>query len=46
MVFHMDGSPDEPNDELPSNSAAVLRDAVEADEDEDLKDGEGKNEHP
>lgn len=38
--------PEEADNELPSNSAAVLRDAVEAAEDEDLKDGEGKKEHP
>jgi hypothetical protein len=30
---------------LPSDSGAVLRDAVEADEDSDLDEGEGRDQH-
>jgi hypothetical protein len=41
--------PEDDNDAdtaLPADSAAVLRGAVEADEAEDLREGEGKDEHP
>jgi hypothetical protein len=39
----LDSDPE--TEELPADSGAVLRDAVEADEDADLSDGEGKDQH-